>query len=58
MGMRKLNIYFTERQLIALEGLRKETGLSLSEHLRRAIDLYFTQLGIIEVSKWPAVTRK
>lgn len=39
--MKRINIYITLKQYEFLKGLN---GLSLSEHIRRAIDEYVTRL--------------
>jgi predicted DNA-binding protein len=39
-GTRRTSYVLTERQLAALKGLSDETGLSVSEILRRAVDAY------------------
>jgi len=36
----KFNVYLTEPELQALDGFAIATGLSISEHVRRAIDTY------------------
>jgi len=41
MPMKRINFYLPAQQLNALRGLSKETGLSVSEYIRRAIDQYF-----------------
>jgi len=38
--MKRINLYVAEQQLSALVRLARASGLSLSEHIRRAIDLY------------------
>lgn len=40
MGMKKKNSYFSEQQLIKLDLLAEETGITVAEHLRRAVDYY------------------
>ncbi len=42
--MVKLDIYITKKQKAILEALRKREGLSLAEHIRRAIDNYIKEL--------------
>jgi hypothetical protein len=42
--MRRVNYYVTEIQAIKLKVLSEATGLSVSEHIRRAIDLYLKEL--------------
>ena len=41
--VRKL-FHITEQQLRKLQELSDETGLSVAEHIRRAVDLYLKQL--------------
>lgn len=41
--MVRINIYITKGQVAQLKKLA-ENGLSISEHIRRAIDLYLAQL--------------
>jgi predicted DNA-binding protein len=38
--MRKLNFYLPEQVMAALQALSDKTGLTVSEHIRRAIDAY------------------
>jgi hypothetical protein len=38
--MRKLNFYLPEQVVAALQALSDKTGLTVSEHIRRAIDAY------------------
>ncbi len=38
--MRRMNIFFPEPLIAALKALSKNTGLPVSEHIRRAIDEY------------------
>ena len=40
MSMKKKNSYFSEQQLIKLDRLASETGITVAEHLRRAVDCY------------------
>ena len=42
--MKRVNYYLSESQLAKLKALAKITGLSISEHIRRAIDLYLKEL--------------
>ena len=35
-----ISAYLTEKQIAALKNLSEQTGLSASEHIRRAIDIY------------------
>lgn len=41
--MERYNLYLSEPQLESLKKLSKETGLSVSEHVRRAIDGYLAE---------------
>lgn len=41
--MLKINLYITKRQYEKLKSLTQD-GLSISEHIRRAIDLYLSHL--------------
>ncbi len=41
--MIRINVYVTEKQLVALRKLAGDTGLSFSEHIRRALDEYLTR---------------
>lgn len=38
--MIRINLYITKNQIEFLRNLATKTGLTLSEHIRRAIDLY------------------
>jgi len=38
--MKKRNVYFPEQQDIRLIKLSEKTGISVSEHIRRALDFY------------------
>jgi len=38
--MKRVNYYLTEMQLKKLKEISDDTGLSVSEHIRRAIDFY------------------
>lgn len=40
MHMRRTNFYFPDDMLAALRALAKRTEISVSEHIRRAIDAY------------------
>ena len=40
MSMKKKNSYFSEQQLAKLDLTAKETGITVAEHLRRAVDYY------------------
>lgn len=40
--MKKRNFYLADRQIVAIEKLAKKTGITFSEHVRRAIDAYLT----------------
>jgi predicted DNA-binding protein len=41
--MKRVNYYITVIQLNKLKMLSNDTGLSVSEHIRRAIDLYLEE---------------
>ena len=41
--MKRIQVYYTDQQLEALERLAKETGLTVSEILRRALDAYLAR---------------
>jgi hypothetical protein len=41
--MKRTNIYLTERQLAALRAKAGESGLSVAEHVRRAVDEYLAR---------------
>tara|TARA_Y100000310_G_scaffold337786_1_gene425781 strand:+ start:1013 stop:1153 length:141 start_codon:yes stop_codon:yes gene_type:complete len=43
--MKRKNIYLSEEQIRKLKKLSSENGLNVSEHIRRAIDLYLKQNG-------------
>ena len=45
--MKKTDIYLTIQQLAALKELSANTGLSVAEHIRRAIDNYLQPRGDI-----------
>ncbi|HUW11181.1 MAG TPA: ribbon-helix-helix protein, CopG family [Anaerolineae bacterium] len=38
--MKRYNVYLTDKQMEALKALSQRTGLSVSEHMRRAVDAY------------------
>jgi predicted DNA-binding protein len=38
--MKRLNFFLPEQVIAALQALSEKTGLSVSEHVRRAIDAY------------------
>ena len=40
MKMIPRNLHLTLRQITRLEALKKKTGLSVAEHVRRAVDRY------------------
>ncbi len=44
MKMKRTNIYATEQQLAKIKQLAKETGLVMSEIIRRAIDEYLAKM--------------
>ena len=37
-------IYFPRQQIDLLHKLREATGISISEHVRRSVDLYFEKM--------------
>lgn len=39
--MQPVQVYLTQKQHEKIKQMAKDTGLKLSEHVRRAIDLYF-----------------
>jgi len=43
--MRKINLYLPQPQLDALRNLSKQTGISVAEHIRRAISAYLSMVG-------------
>lgn len=42
--MKKFNFYLPEQQIKALGKLSKQTGISISEHIRRAISAYLNMV--------------
>ena len=44
LKMKRTNIHLSDNQLEKLEKIRKDTGLSVAEHVRRAIDDYLKKL--------------
>lgn len=42
--MKRINAYYTEQQIAQLDALHRETGMTVSEHLRRAVDAYLQDL--------------
>jgi len=42
--MIKVNMYFSEKDVSSIKKLAVETGLSFSEHVRRAVTLYLESL--------------
>ncbi len=42
--MKKMNLYLPEQQIEALQALSKKTGISVSEHIRRAVSEYLAKL--------------
>lgn len=42
--MKKVNYYLSVKQIEALKELALQTGISISEHIRRAIDIYLKLL--------------
>jgi predicted DNA binding CopG/RHH family protein len=41
--MERINLYVSENQLKELKELKKTTGITWSEHIRRAIDEYLAK---------------
>lgn len=39
-NMKRVNYHLPEQQIKALQELAKKTGLSVAEHIRRALDRY------------------
>lgn len=46
--MKRVNFHLTDHQHNQLRALSEQDGLSVAEHIRRAIDLYAAEPGIIE----------
>lgn len=46
--MVRLNHYLSEPQVHALQSLVKETGLSMAELVRRAVDAYLKREGVLK----------
>lgn len=42
--MKRINAYYTEQQIGQLDALQRKTGITVSEHLRRAVDAYLQDL--------------
>lgn len=42
--MKRINAYYTEQQIAQLDALQRKTGITVSEHLRRAVDAYLQDL--------------
>jgi len=42
--MKRTNIYLPQIHINVLKGISKRTGLSVSEHIRRAIDMYVGEM--------------
>lgn len=42
--MKRINVYLTENQIQALRELSDKTGLSVAEHIRRALDAYIQKV--------------
>ena len=47
MGMKRINIYITEIEDVALRHLADETGIAYAELVRRAIDRYISQPDVL-----------
>ena len=43
VGMQRLSFYLSDQQISALKGVAGETGISLSEIIRRAIDAFIVE---------------
>jgi predicted DNA-binding protein len=43
-AMKRRNFYLTKQQIEALRALAEQTGLKVSEHIRRAIDSYLDRV--------------
>ena len=41
--MRRVNLHLTEQQIHRLQALSQATGLSVAEHVRRALDDYLSK---------------
>lgn len=41
--MERVGVYLSEIQVKKLEAIRKKTGLSIAEHIRRALDKYLEE---------------
>lgn len=44
MHMKRINAYYTVQQIAQLDALQRKTGITVSEHLRRAVDAYLQDL--------------
>ncbi len=44
VGGERMHIILTDHQLKTLRAVSKVTGLTVAEHVRRAVDLYFRAL--------------
>jgi predicted DNA-binding protein len=44
MGMKRTHIFLPEPLKAALHALSEKTGMSVAEHIRRAIDAYLAKL--------------
>lgn len=44
MRMKKINSFYSVVQIEKLIGLSSVTGLTVAEHLRRAVDLYLKEM--------------
>lgn len=42
--MKRLNFYVSDKQYRQLQAVKKATGLTVSEHVRRALDQYLTMV--------------
>lgn len=46
MGMKRTNFYFPEPLLKRLKAAKKLKGMSVSEIIRAAIEVYLTEMGL------------
>lgn len=44
--MKRVDYHLTEKQIVALKTLSRETGLSVAEHIRRAVDGYLNEKNV------------
>jgi metal-responsive CopG/Arc/MetJ family transcriptional regulator len=48
MNMIRVNFYLSKLQVDKLKEISQSSGLSISEHIRRAIDLYIKEIRNVE----------